>query len=438
MRIIISTSLTGSIFLLLVLLFRRIFYLSQNVVWNYKMLKADILLFLLPLGWFKNVLLYLFSRYVFFSPTDKDIVYRGSEPVLVVTQKGMHVNPELRGEIIFSAVWIGIALYLLLKWYLEYKKFKKIVFQTTYLENEQFGDILEQYKKELKLHKKIDVYCAGKMNKTFTTGVFKPAVVLSEKNVQENSFFELKHELVHIKNYDMVWNMLRYCAVCLNWFNPFIYIAIKELERFTELNCDCEVVKNLSQKDRMKYGYIIIQAAEETCLHETYASALNSGKTNIRERVEFIMKGTRKKKKAAVLVLTTGLIAAVSGIPVFAYQGTKNLYMDSKCREELFVVDDPDNYVVFSESMNSGKIEKLPYQEYFTDENGNIYPANPSEQELHRACSHIYVKGEVTVHEKQADGSCKIKYYEAERCTKCGHVVRGKLIRTEIYNSCPH
>jgi len=197
--------------------------------------------------------------------------------------------------------------------------------------------------------------------------------------------------------------MLRYCAVCLNWFNPFIYIAIKELERFTELNCDCEVVKNLSQKDRMKYGYIIIQAAEETCLHETYASALNSGKTNIRERVEFIMKGTRKKKKAAVLVLTTGLIAAVSGIPVFAYQGTKNLYMDSKCREELFVVDDPDNYVVFSESMNSGKIEKLPYQEYFTDENGNIYPANPSEQELHRACSHIYVKGEVTVHEKQAD-----------------------------------
>lgn len=200
MRIIISTSLTGSIFLLLVLLFRRIFYLSQNVVWNYKMLKADILLFLLPLGWFKNVLLYLFSRYVFFSPTDKDIVYRGSEPVLVVTQKGMHVNPELRGEIIFSAVWIGIALYLLLKWYLEYKKFKKIVFQTTYLENEQFGDTLEQYKKELKLHKKIDVYCAGKMNKTFTTGVFKPAVVLSEKNVQENSFFELKHELVHIKN----------------------------------------------------------------------------------------------------------------------------------------------------------------------------------------------------------------------------------------------
>ena len=438
MRIIISTSLTGSIFLLLVLLFRRIFYLSQNVVWNYKMLKADILLFLLPLGWFKNVLLYLFSRYVFFSPTDKDIVYRGSEPVLVVTQKGMHVNPELRGEIIFSAVWIGIALYLLLKWYLEYKKFKKIVFQTTYLENEQFGDILEQYKKELKLHKKIDVYCAGKMNKTFTTGVFKPAVVLSEKNVQENSFFELKHELVHIKNYDMVWNMLRYCAVCLNWFNPFIYIAIKELERFTELNCDCEVVKNLSQKDRMKYGYIIIQAAEETCLHETYASALNSGKTNIRERVEFIMKGTRKKKKAAVLVLTTGLIAAVSGIPVFAYQGTKNLYMDSKCREELFVVDAPDNYVVFSESMNSGKIEKLPYQEYFTDENGNIYPANPSEQELHRACSHIYVKGEVTVYEKQADGSCKIKYYEAERCTQCGHVVRGKLIRTEIYNSCPH
>ena len=140
-----------------------------------------------------------------------------------------------------------------------------------------------------------------------------------------------------------------------------------------------------------------------------------------------------------VLVLTTGLIAVASGIPVFAYQGTKNLYMDSKCREELFVVDAPDNYVIFSEGIkNSGKIEKLPYQEYFTDENGNIYPVNPSERELHRACSHIYVEGEVTVHEKQADGSCKVKYYEAKRCTKCGYVVRGKLIRTETYDPCPH
>ena len=53
-------------------------------------------------------------------------------------------------------------------------------------------------------------------------------------------------------------------------------------------------------------------------------------------------------------------------------------------------------------------------------------------------CEHTYVDGVTMTHLKYASGGCKVTYYEAERCTKCGDVVRGDYICTMISDVCVH
>lgn len=51
---------------------------------------------------------------------------------------------------------------------------------------------------------------------------------------------------------------------------------------------------------------------------------------------------------------------------------------------------------------------------------------------------HKYVDITIQEHKKNADGSCVTKYYEGQKCTSCGKVVKGDKIGEMSYKKCPH
>ncbi len=79
--------------------------------------------------------------------------------------------------------------------------------------------------------------------------------------------------------------------------------------------------------------------------------------------------------------------------------------------------------------------ETILYDYQFVDEEGNIYPIEENVSAM-ADCEHNYVDGVTMTHLKYASGGCKVTYYEAERCTKCGDVVRGDYICTMISDVC--
>ncbi len=74
--------------------------------------------------------------------------------------------------------------------------------------------------------------------------------------------------------------------------------------------------------------------------------------------------------------------------------------------------------------------------DYFVDEYGNTFSIPDSELKV--SCVHNYVQGNRRIHYKISNGGCDLKYYDSKRCTMCGKVILGELIKTEAYEKCSH
>ena len=80
--------------------------------------------------------------------------------------------------------------------------------------------------------------------------------------------------------------------------------------------------------------------------------------------------------------------------------------------------------------------QHIEYDFQFTDKNGNIYPVDtPSGQ---ADCKHTYMDGTFSTHIKNDKGGCTLKYYDAQRCSKCGLIANRELVSTTEYVKCPH
>lgn len=53
-------------------------------------------------------------------------------------------------------------------------------------------------------------------------------------------------------------------------------------------------------------------------------------------------------------------------------------------------------------------------------------------------CIHSYVKGYVTYHYKYSSGGCKIDYYSADVCERCGEVIMKDYSHTVTSTKCTH
>ena len=64
----------------------------------------------------------------------------------------------------------------------------------------------------------------------------------------------ISHELTHFKRKDMFYKWLVQVTICVHWFNPFVWLLGKEVNRRCELSCDEKVVGALSAQARKDYG----------------------------------------------------------------------------------------------------------------------------------------------------------------------------------------
>ncbi len=79
-----------------------------------------------------------------------------------------------------------------------------------------------------------------------TYGVLRP-VVLIPKQTDWTDETRLKviltHEFVHIRRFDTLTKLLLAAALCIHWFNPFVWVMYVLANRDIELSCDETVVR---------------------------------------------------------------------------------------------------------------------------------------------------------------------------------------------------
>ncbi|TYQ14930.1 UNVERIFIED_CONTAM: beta-lactamase regulating signal transducer with metallopeptidase domain [Acetivibrio alkalicellulosi] len=149
-------------------------------------------------------------------------------------------------------------------------------------------------------------------------GILKPYIVIPDIDYTEKQLKNiLLHELIHLRRFDIGVKWLTMMASAIHWFNPLMYVIKKEVNYACELSCDEWAIKNLNSEEKQSYGETLISiSAQEKYPIGVLQATMCEEKKNLKDRLEAIMKNSKKSKFVIVIsiILFSALIYSAGAI----------------------------------------------------------------------------------------------------------------------------
>ncbi|MDE5696773.1 MAG: M56 family metallopeptidase, partial [Lachnospiraceae bacterium] len=243
-------------------------------------------------------------------------------------QNNLHREPagtvESVNRSMWKNLWIGwlvAALILFIRKITVYQDFVKYIragcVEVADIELlERFGKLVDQNK----IKTTVELYTNNLISSPLLIGFFRPCIVLATADLPPADFdYTILHELMHFKRRDMFYKWLVQFAVCIHWFNPFVYLMSREIGRLCELSCDEAVIRELDAQGRRAYGDTLLNAigAGGSYKDSLVSLTLNESKELLKERLDAIMNFTKKTRWG----IFTALMLTVMIICGFAFSG---------------------------------------------------------------------------------------------------------------------
>lgn len=454
MEYLLVMALSGTTMTVMYLLLRRLLKKKLCAKAYYFLAKVAVLYYLIPLPFLKSWYRDMVPTAVLERRMGLDRISLTWTNVAVHAHGNLHVNSYAVIQTALAVVWfLGACVRLakrlvryreVVRWYSGYAK------KTMTEKERSFAESLRR--------RRVSFIQARNGDPTFTFGVLRPIIICGKEAGSREAEFLAGHEMVHIRRLDVFWKILMEAAALLHWWNPFMKKLGEDFDIVCECSCDEVTLRDRTEDEGKAYMRLMIEEArngerdkeqdkkdKKTKSPAVVWKAGFGGHTNeIRERVENL-KMKKKWNRLATGVLVAALILGNS-MTVFAYRdGFSETLPDDVTQEEIeFIMDNDFTEFVPSgsdgEALQNGdmvQVIELLYEKEFVDEEGNVYPVS-EEEGVEPYCNHSYVSGELRDHHPYSDGSCEVRVYNAERCVRCGHVIRHDLINIITYLVCPH
>lgn len=460
MEYLLVMALSGTTMTVMYLLLRRLLKKKLCAKAYYFLAKVAVLYYLIPLPFLKSWYRDMVPTAVLERRMGLDRISLTWTNVAVHAHGNLHVNSYAVIQTALAVVWfLGACVRLakrlvryreVVRWYSGYAK-------KTMTEKER--SFAESLRKNYGVRRRVSFIQARNGDPTFTFGVLRPVIICGKEAGSREAEFLAGHEMVHIRRLDVFWKILMEAAALLHWWNPFMKKLGEDFDIVCECSCDEVTLRNRTEDEGKAYMRLMVEEArngerdkeqdkkqnkEPEGPEVSWKAGFGSHTNEIRERVENLaMK--KKWNRLATGALVAALILGNS-MTVFAYRdGYSETLPEDVTQEEVeFVLD--NDFAVFApggtdwEAMQNGEMEEeihLFYEKQFTDEEGNVYPVF-DEEGVEPYCNHSYVSGELGEHHPYSNGSCEMRVYNAERCVRCGHIIRHDLISSYFYTVCPH
>ena len=178
------------------------------------------------------------------------------------------------------------------------------------------------------------VFSNDEIASPLTCGLLKPCIYLPTRmdfGNRELLRHILMHETMHIKHRDNWVKTFMLIALCLNWFNPLVWLMVKCLASDLETACDEAVLKHCQDEDERKnYAFSLLSMAitgnRTTLLYSAFS------KTEVERRIQNIL----HYKKASVFLLTAAILFMTCSTVAFAtgVQAPFSPYLTSSCASD--------------------------------------------------------------------------------------------------------
>ena len=147
-------------------------------------------------------------------------------------------------------------------------------------------------------------------------GFLRPVIVLPERDYDEGMLRGiLRHELTHYRRGDLAFKWFAVLVSCIHWFNPFLALFRREIDRACELSCDERLLRCMGRDEKQHYGELLLTlAADRPLPGSVVAVSFATEKRNLKERLLQIMKYKNKGRAGIALALIVLLLLSGCGM----------------------------------------------------------------------------------------------------------------------------
>lgn len=246
---------------------------------------------------------------VHFIPETENIQFVPEAPMMQMTGEGEEVS-------LWFFLWLAGAVLCTVYFMVSYLRFYREFRFSLPVMNE----FCAQWLRKHALRRKLSIRQSDRISTPLTYGIFRPVILMPMKTDWENKrqmSYVLLHEYVHICRFDTAKKLVLITALCIHWFNPFVWCMYILFNRDLELACDEQVVHRSGTGSRKEYALTLIHMAETRGSVAPLCS--NFSKNAVEERICAVMK---TKKRSVIAVLSAVLLIAAVSI-VFATSSKK-------------------------------------------------------------------------------------------------------------------
>jgi len=255
-------------------------------------------------------------------PVQTEMDNTGAEPVQADRDTTVMRGPVNIYVCLFF-LWLVPALVLFIRKITVYQGFiQYIKAGSTEVSDIRILNLLSDYEEKLNCRKKVELFCNPLIVSPMLIGFFRPKIVLPVGGLGDKELsYIFMHELIHYKQKDMFYKWLIQVVVCVHWFNLFVYLLEKEVNKSCELSCDEKVISLLDDTARREYGDMLLSFLKtgNSCKNSLASVTLTEGAKQLKERLGAIMKFKKKSKVIRFITVICTLAVSFCFFTVGAY-----------------------------------------------------------------------------------------------------------------------
>lgn len=206
----------------------------------------------------------------FFLPSPVSL-FNWSEAVISVDTAGeagvedpSHPLPFVLEQGPIQWVWLAVAGILLLRWVGSVWNARRLRRDSVEMESPQVLGLLEECRMAARVGGPVRLLESGRVTGPCLVGLLEPAVVmpagLVDDLTDEQLRFIFRHELAHLRRWDLPLNWLLAAVEAFHWFNPLVWWVARQIRWDREEVCDRVAVEGRAEACR-PYGQLIVQMA---------------------------------------------------------------------------------------------------------------------------------------------------------------------------------
>ena len=228
-------------------------------------------------------------------------------------------------------------------------------------------DFSARWLREHPLRRRVQLRQSDRIKTPLTYGILKPVILLPKEtdwNDSRQLSYVLLHEQIHIRRLDSLRKLVMTAALCIHWFNPFVWLMYILFNRDMELVCDEAVVHACGRRSRSAYARTLISMEERKSPALPLCNSFS--RSAVKERVTAVMK-TKKMTLWLGIVCVVILAAVVVFLATSADSGrpqeTEQMEPESSAPQEAPEPDAAPLYVGAGFTLNIPEEEWQIYDE---------------------------------------------------------------------------